>query len=404
MIMMSRKYLIILGFSVLYCLSLGAAYAGSCVFPSPNSLDCTMTNGARWEFNWTNDAKKGIVLNQITLTAKPSAPRTLILNQASLAQVLVSYDNTVNNSANLHYLSNGLPLMQLNDDNDCPSNPGANRLKDNGVGPTLLCQVFMPRGYAWRGTGQIQGEQLVIFGVSAVAGDTYIQQWIFSDDGAILPMLGVSGQIDPAHDSTAGYGWPIGVSGSTRYATNRFHTSYWRLDFALGGQADDMFQQLDYSTDVDGYKRNQSITDITTEGQFNISPEGQRFWIVKDKIISNATNGQKIAFEIVPANTSVHRGTDALTGNDVYITQGGSEKNCEQFASHNPSSPGYPSNTECAEGLPQFLNGESLTDPVAWVGTTWHQVPRAEDEADIQMHWQGVILAPRDLTEVSPFN
>ena len=134
-----------------------------------------MTNGARWELGWRNDSKKGLILNQITLTPKLNGPRTLILEQAALAQVLVAYDNTVNSSLNLHHLSNGLPLLPLNDNADCPLSAGVNRLKDGGTGPTLLCQTFMPRGYAWRGTGQVQGEQLVLFGASANGGDTYIQ-------------------------------------------------------------------------------------------------------------------------------------------------------------------------------------------------------------------------------------
>jgi primary-amine oxidase len=253
--------------------------------------------------------------------------------------------------------------------------------------------MIVPRGYAWRGDGQLQGESLVIFGVGAAGGDTYIHQWVFDDAGAIQPMLGVSGQIDPSRDSTATTGWPI--SAPTRYATNRFHTAYWRLDFALGGQGNDLFQQFDHTADASGYVVNRSTTDVPTEGQFNISPNGQRFWVMKDTVISNAANGQKISFEILPQHTSLHRGGDAFTSGDVYVTQ---NRACEQFASHNPTT-----TPVCGAGLAQFVDGETLNDPVVWVGTTWHQVPRAEDESDIRTHWQGFILAPRDLTDVSPF-
>jgi primary-amine oxidase len=365
--------------AILLTLDNGTAQAAC----APNSVDVSMTNGARWELCWTADTKKGLVLNQITLTPKPLAPATLILGSASLAQVLVAYDN---NSGNQHHVSDaGLPLTPLSP-TDCPGG--------TLLGNSLVCQMIVPRGYAWRGTGQLQGESLVIFGVSAAGGDTYIHQWVFNDAGTIHAMLGVSGQLDPSRDSTVDTGWPI--SAPTRYATNRFHTAYWRLDFALGGQNNDLFQQLNYTAAPDGYVVNQTITDITSEGQFNISPEAQRFWVVKDKVISNAANGQKIAFQIVPLHTSLHRGGDAFTSGDVYVTQ---NKTCEQFASHNPTA-----NPVCGAGLTQFVSGEPLTDPVVWVGTTWHQVPRAEDEADIQTHWQGVILAPRDLTATSPFN
>ncbi len=378
--------------------------AGTCTFPTPNSVNCQMTNGARWEFSWQNNAKKGLVLNQITLTPKPAAPRTLILEQASLAEVQVTYDNTTNASLNLHHLNTGLPLLALNDNADCPLVTGTSRLKNAGTGPTLLCLQLLPRGYAWRGTGQIQGEQLIIAGASAVAGDTYIHQWVFNDDGSIQPLLGVSGELDPSRNSTAATGWPIGPSGSTRYATNRFHTAFWRLDFALGGQNNDLFQQLQSVSTLGGNAYNQSITDVTTENKFTIAPENHRFWLVKDKVISNIANGQKIAFEIVPLHNSLQRGSGLLTSADIYVTQGGQNNSCEQFASGNPPTPAYLNNTPCAASLPQFLNAEALTDPVVWVGTTWHQIPRAEDEANVQTHWQGITLAPRDMSATSPFN
>jgi primary-amine oxidase len=217
-------------------------------------------------------------------------------------------------------------------------------------------------------------------------------------------MLGVSGQLDASRDSSSNTGWALGPSGATRYATNRFHTSYWRLDFALGGQNNDLFQQLNYTAGTANLTYNQSITNITTENKFTISPENHRFWLVKDTVISNSANGQKISYEIVPANTSVHRGSDPLTNADIYVTQGGVNNTCEQFATLNPANPGYPNGTQCLNNVTQFVNGETITDPVVWAGTTWHQIPRAEDESNSQMHWQGIILAPRDLTATSPFN
>jgi primary-amine oxidase len=391
---------------ILLTLANGAAWAALvCAPPSnPNNLvnapiDVPLTNanvnggGARWELCWENDAKKGLVLRQITLTPtpKPGAPRTLILQEASLAQVLVAYDN---NSGNQHHVSDtGLPLTPLTAA-DCP-------------GGTLLggvvCQMVVPRGYAWRGSGQLQGKSLIIFGVSAAAGGgTYIHQWVFSDDGSIHAMLGVSGQLDPSRDSTipTNTGWPISAPTPTRYATNRFHTAYWRLDFALDGQNNDLFQQLEYKADSsNSYMINQTITNITSESQFNISPGTQRFWVVKDTATStlNGAAGQKISFQIVPQHTSLQRGSDAFTKGDVYVTQ---NKACEQFASGNPIP--SPNPLGCGVGLPQFVNGEAISDLVVWVGSTWHQVPRAEDESAIQTHWQGFFLAPRDLTATSP--
>jgi primary-amine oxidase len=361
-----------------------------------NTFTCSMTNGARWEFTLESNAIKGLVLKNISLTPKLTAPKTRIIEEASLAQVLLTYDSGPSQGPQ-HLLKPdatppiGLSLLPLSA-SDCPGN----------IIGSVICQMVLPRGYAWRGNlsgtaaGQIQGENIVIFGVSAAANNTYIQQWVFDDAGTIQPMLGVSGELDPAFDSGIATGWPI--SATTRYATNRFHTAYWRIDFALGDDpatatTNDLFQQLDYSPNTTGNIYTQAITNISTEGKFNLSPDAKRFWMVKDTLISHAANGQKIAFEMIPHNTSIHHGSTPFTNYEVYITQ---KKTCEQFASHNPTT------SSCGADLPSFVNAEAINDPVAWVGTTWHQVPRAEDESDIQIHWQGVILAPRDLSATSP--
>ena len=133
---------------------------------------------------------------------------------------------------------------------------------------------------------------------------------------------------------------------------------------------------------------------MLTEGRYAISPEYQRFWVVKDKFISTTTNGQKISFEMFTHHSALQRGSDPLTAYDVYVTE---RKDCEQLAANNPNTGG------CATDLAGFVNGETLTDPVVWMGSTWHEVPRAEDEANVQTNWQGLVLAPRDLTATSPF-
>jgi primary-amine oxidase len=387
----SQTRVMAFGAAILLTLANGAAWAAlTCAQNNPIDVQMTTANGggAHWELCWANDAKKGLVLNQVTLTPKPGAPTTLILQQASLAQVLVAYDN---NSGNQHLVSDaGLPLTPL----AAAECPGGTLLAGS-----LVCQMIVPRGYAWRGSGQLQGKSLIIFGVSAApGGGTYIHQWVFDDAGTIHAMLGVTGQLDSTRDSLVpvATGWPYGPIASPRYATNRFHTAYWRLDFALGGQNNDQLQQLDYTTDsVNTYLINQTIKSFTSEGQFNILPEAQRFWVVKDTTITTPAGvGQNISFQIVPQHTSLHRGSDGFTSSDIYVTQNNA---CEQFASHNTAAAGCG-----ADQLTQFVNGETLTDLVVWVGTTWHQVPRAEDESDIQTHWQGFFLAPRDLTATSP--
>jgi primary-amine oxidase len=52
--------------------------------------------------------------------------------------------------------------------------------------------------------------------------------------------------------------------------------------------------------------------------------------------------------------------------------------------------------------MPGYTKSETLSDPVIWIGTTWHHVPRAEDKDNATIHWQGITLAPRDYSGTSP--
>jgi primary-amine oxidase len=349
--------------------------------PAHYSIDVTMAIGTRWEMCWGHDAQRGLVLNEISFTPK-NGNRMLILGSAALAQIYVAYDDA---SQTKHYLSDtGLSLATLTT-SDCPNG----LLRQDSNGNNVLCQIVRARGYAWRGSGHVSGQSLVIFAVSHVDNDSYIHQWVFNDDGTIMPMLGVSGRLNQNRISNANTGWPLG-NGNTRYATSRFHTAYWRLNFDIGGSANDVVEQFDYSGT--GTVRTQIISNIWQESARVVSPLGQRFWRVKDAQLTNA-NGHNLSYQIVPQQAAVHRGSEGFTRNDVYVT---THKSCEQFASRNPTYTG------CDADVIAFTNGELVTDVVVWVGTTWHQVARDEDEPFVPVHWQSITLMPRDFMFTSP--
>jgi primary-amine oxidase len=348
------------------------------------SIDVTMALGSRWEMCWERRSNEGLVLNQITYTPRANGSRTLILGSAALAQIYTAYDN---NGPQNHFVTDvGLgQMMNVLNAAECPG--GTLRQDDNGQ--SVLCQQVRARGYAWRGSSQVQGQSLFVFATSTTGNETYIQQWVFDDDGTIRPMLGVSGRLDLNQFSSAATGWAVG-SGNTHYTTSRFHSAYWRLNFDLGGSGNDVLEQFDYSGT--GNTRTQSVATVTSETSRAISPSAQRFWRIKDTQIKNSNN-HNISYDIVPQHTSVQRGGQAFTSNDLYVT---TAKACEQFASHNSTGSG------CAAQVNDFVNGESLSDAVVWFGTSWHHVPRDEDEPAIGVQWQGLTLSPRDLVSTSP--
>ncbi len=348
------------------------------------SVDVTMTIGARWEMCWDKDAQRGLMLSQVTFTPK-SGTRRLVLGAAALAQVYVAYDN---GGTQQHLLTEGgLALAPLSAA-ECPGGT----LRQDAAGTSTLCQKVQARGYAWRGTAQVQGQSLVLFTVSNNGTDTFIHQWAFDDDGTIRPMLGVTGRLNPNQTSSAATGWALG-SGNSRYATHRFVTAYWRLNFDLDGSANDAVDEFNYSGT--GNTRTQTVTRFTTEQARTIAPDAQRFWRVADKTNTNSNGGSHyVSYQIVPHNTAVQRGSEAFTRNDVYVTNNAA---CEQFASRNPTTGG------CGAQATDFANGQTLgNDLVVWLGNTWHHVPADEDEPAMRTHWQGWVLMPRDFHPTSP--
>jgi len=87
--------------------------------------------------------------------------------------------------------------------------------------------------------------------------------------------------------------------------------------------------------------------------------------------------------------------SEPYTFNDFYVT---SAKNCEIFASHNPT------NNGCKRNLAEFVDGENITneDIIVWVGVTFYHMPRVEDAPHMDAHWNHFHIIPRDWHAKNP--
>jgi primary-amine oxidase len=81
----------------------------------------------------------------------------------------------------------------------------------------------------------------------------------------------------------------------------------------------------------------------------------------------------------------------AFTDND-YVTE---HRSCEVLASVNLAG-------DCAISVDRYVSGETLVRPVVWLQTSFHHVPRDEDEPIMNEHWQGFSLIGRGLTATNP--
>ncbi len=367
------------------------AVAGTCTIGS--ALSKTFPSGARWELCWSERAAEGIVLSEIYYTP-PAGERRKVLQEASLSQIEVLYDDGL--ATNVYTSNPGLggdQLLTLTAD-DCPNGT----LLSNG-NRALLCQQSGARGYLYKYYAtQRQGEDLTIFSASQIGQMLYVVKWRFLDDGTIEPQIGDGGRLlRQGVDETVG--WPIADNGTIGigYITNY----WWRLDFDLAGNgANDYVDEFEVNALLDSNgndtgKRATSATQLSIESGRTTDPDRKRSWRVRDGVLTNS-DGHAISYHL-EAKQAGYRDEGSATApwdqHDLYVT---AYKECERLAVQNPT---------CGTNINNFVDGESIAsaDVVLWYRVTAHRLPRAEDVPLLGVQWHGYQLLPRDWTAQNPF-
>lgn len=360
-------------------------------------VDETLTNGARWQLCWERRSFEGIVLHDVTYTPVGGTP-VEILGRMNLAQIHVPYDD---NGARFHDVSDfGLGFDSTMDDLAAADCPGGTLLAD--AGRNVLCQTEGPTGYAYKDYDRVgRSTSLNLFSVSHIGAYNYVVAWNLDDDGTIRPEVGATGALQ-AYDNagTNATTWPMG--GGWR-AVAHMHNYYWRLDFDLAGPLDDRVDELEALPAANNTQRRNIRRMFTTEAARRVVPTRFRSWRVRDLRVRNADN-HPISVELLPDTDNVFRGPahERFTHNELYVTR---MRTCERFASHNPAPGNRPACRRAPDNqLGSFVNGESLVnrDLIVWYGTSFHHLPRDEDEAHMHPHWSGFSIVPRDLTATNP--
>jgi primary-amine oxidase len=350
------------------------------------AVDETLANGARWQMCWERRNLEGIVLHHVRYTP-PGGGAVEILGQANLAEIHVPYDNNAARFYDLSLIGLGGSMLELTGD-ECPS--GA-LLAD--AAEDVVCQTEAPTGYDYKAYDeQAQGTSLSLFSVSALGAYNYVVAWNFDDDGTIRPEVGATGQLQ-LYGGPPNQTWPVG--GGNR-AVAHMHNFYWRLDFDVDGAADDRVEEMEAGF-VPGTGQSQLRNfrrAFQNEVARRVAPTGFRSWRVRDLVSTNADN-HPLSVELLPNPDHIYRGPsfEAFTRNEVYVTR---RKPCENFAANNFGT--------CADDLADMANGETLNgrDLVVWYGSSFHHLPRDEDEPHMHPHWSGFSIVPRDLTATNP--
>ena len=355
-------------------------------------VDEVMDNGARWQLCWERRNTEGIVLHDVTYTPIGGQP-VEVLGRASLAQIHVPYDD---NEFRFHDVSDyglGNSNMAVLETADCPN---GTLIDDPNAGQNVICQTEAPIGYGYKDYDDVaQDTSLNLFSTSCIGAYCYVVAWNFDSDGTIRPEVGATGSLQ-RYGGDASTGWPVG-GGS--FAVAHMHNFYWRLDFDIDGTTtNDRVEELEAAVRP-GTSREQlrnTRRAFTTEVARRVAPGGMRSWRVRDLNATNA-DGHPISWELLPNTDNIFRGPsyEPWTQNELYVTR---FRQCERVASHNAAVNSCPSN------VAGFANGENLNgnDLVVWYGTSFHHLPRDEDEDHMHPHWSGFSIIPRDLTAENP--
>ncbi|BCL26886.1 hypothetical protein GCM10017557_17450 [Streptomyces aurantiacus] len=382
-----------------------AAAAADC--SAAYKIEQTLSTGTTWTMCWHYESEAGLVLEDVSYQPKGEAAPIRVLSSAKLAQIHVPYDDGSVEYDDLTGFGFGQGLMNLAP-GECPGGTIKSVKVPDAWDPEHpdvngLCTTTRSRGHAYRMQGdtankvfQQQGKDLLVYTVNQVGWYEYMTEWRFQDDGTINMNVGATGSLAPDdYDAGDGRGWPLG-KGAKDYATSHSHNVFWRLNFGLDGNSKNNVEQYDsvVSPPAQGGQapRNKTTrTKVTKE--LAGDAKNMRWWRV---VSTTGKNKDKHArsYEFVPGASSPYPGR-SFTKHDIYFTQ---YKKCEQFASNNLRNCG----TGGGKSVDKWVNGQTITHPVAWVNVGFHHIARDEDQQPMPIHWQGFSIAPRDVTAMNP--
>jgi len=335
-------------------------------------------NGNSWELCWSIAADVGLSIRRATFETDEGA--TPVLAEASLAQIHVPYDDGSISELDMPVF--GTTTSDLSKE-ICPD-----QIYESESG--ALCASITDDGlrYAWSdldfetGDHTGRGQCLQIFTMTPVNWYTYLNQWLFCDEGSVKPSVGAGGKLAPQFFGDDHTGEPLGA-GSSDNRLSHFHNVFWRLRFDLGQSRVTLV-----STDQDQARVSTTETAINSEqalvekSNTNVRVESTR--------MSNA-DGHVIAYDLDHHNDAPYRDPIGApyTAADIYVTQ---DRDCERLAAQNPTEEG------CSSSVDTFVNAEAIQLPVLWVQVGFHHIPRDEDQPVMNEHWQGFSMTPRSLT------
>lgn len=352
-------------------------------------------SGAQWDFCWHIDDKTGLTISNIYY-GPPAEASTKIMESASLAQILLKYDEDTHAEPVVSGIGLGGQSHVLPNRDNCPT--GDSLIDNNGAGVctntrdlNILTSV--------RRSAALRRHEVSIHAFANAGAQTYEQVWRFSEDGEITPAVRVSGELSRFTNNQR-YGTAVTDTGPL--AANATLLFTWRLDFNIGDtQNDDIVEQIEFVPHVSNVvRRSITTTALDVESFHKVHRTQFRGWLVRDKKLSAGTSGTtRMGYYLDPQSSGynyVSRKKNWALFN-LAITRG---QPCERLASGNSEDV-----LGCDDSLDQFVNSESLIDqnPVVWFSLARQFLPKSEDYPAITTREASFKLIPFDWSASTPF-
>jgi len=354
--------------------------APDCSVPTPTGKADSSTlynyqfdSGARWSLCWHMEQTSGLTLTQVHYAA-PNEPMRQVLQQASLGQILLKYDEQ---TSYRHLLSDtGLGGTNVLDPSGNFCSDGE-LLNSSVEADETICvkQRDLNLMIQLRQETPIRRHQVSLHSWSSIDNFIYQTLWQLSEDGEILPVIEVSGQLARFTDDSR-FGSPVG---NNRLASNATFLFNWRMHFNIDGdESRDIVEEIQFPFNVTNIVRRPFTSRvIETETFRDVDREQFRGWLISDSVASSAVDNTldtRIGYFLDPQPSGFsyisRRHNWALF--DLALTR---SRSCEQLASINVQNPN--NEPACAGNLDFYTDGESLDGAqiVAWYSLARHLTP-----------------------------
>lgn len=405
-----------------------AAQAAETTDPNPGcseagTISRTLASGTAWSMCYHVDSKKGLVLEAVYVKGPQDAGYRRVLDSIALAQLNVPYDTGESQWNDITTYGFGNEFLQKLDPSECPDGElidveqawaeGSSGIDARVRTIPAICVQETAAGLGYRSHEQDWGSiddtllftqqstELVISTVSKVDWYEYSTQYRLSDTGTVTARLGATGDISPGDFAGPQYAWPL-APGEDNLAVGHHHSALWRVDFGIDESGAQAARYFDSEVTGQNFVEGQygepdmftpiletTVTDVPTE--VNLEMTKRRVYNVYAADSLNE-DGVERGYDIEFMENNPYEGID-FTEPELTFSE---YRECERFASYNLD--------EACPNLDviDYADGETITDPVAWVNVGFHHQVRNEDQSPMAIHWQGFRLVARDFWHMNP--